>query len=452
MKDFLIYIVVSTLVLSILYMFYKYAFYKLTYFIWNRFFLLTTIILSLLLPIIKISFLNFEIPYSFNNEDDILFINNSGQVIFNISNSEGFLNEFQENKIFNIFNILFIIYLSGIIRYLYIFIKNLSYVFDVKTKSILHQSIEKIKIYRSTEKIAAFSFFNNIYVNESFFQLAEDEREQIIEHEKVHIKQFHTFDNVIVEIINIFFWFNPIIKYLKKDIKENHEFIVDNYFTKSKKTYNYSKLILKIKNNSSLAFSNSFAETQVVSRIKLMLNPEKEKIRKIRFVSSMPVLGLLIVSMIFTINVFGNSRATKKLNTENFCFPIATNYQIVSGFFRDKIIEKENDKNYKYRVSHEEITIQTASYTPVVSIGNAIVTNIDTINNWGIEEINIKIDLSGNYSAIYKGLEKSNVIINQKIKKNEIVGKTGDVRLYPTISFQLLKENVPVNPQEYLNY
>ena len=43
----------------------------------------------------------------------------------------------------------------------------------------------------------------------------------------LHIQQLHTFDIIFIELASIVFWFNPLMKYLKRSIQEIHEFIVD---------------------------------------------------------------------------------------------------------------------------------------------------------------------------------------------------------------------------------
>ena len=75
-----------------------------------------------------------------------------------------------------------------------------------------------------------------------------DELEKICIHESIHAKQYHTLDILIVELVSILFWFNPLITVLKKHLQEVHEYLADERIINStdmKKSYYH--LLLKQK-------------------------------------------------------------------------------------------------------------------------------------------------------------------------------------------------------------
>jgi len=100
-------------------------------------------------------------------------------------------------------------------------------------------------VYVITKKaLSPFSFFNWIVFNPSQFN--DTELEQIIAHEKVHAKQLHSIDILLVELTSILLWFNPFIWLYKKDLRQNLEFIADKNaqaITNCKKSYQH--LLLK---------------------------------------------------------------------------------------------------------------------------------------------------------------------------------------------------------------
>ena len=75
---------------------------------------------------------------------------------------------------------------------------------------------------KRTAKHEAFAFFNFWRVS---LELAH--RDTIIAHEKTHVKQLHSADVLLFELIAIFNWFNPIVYAYKQSIKNTHEFLAD---------------------------------------------------------------------------------------------------------------------------------------------------------------------------------------------------------------------------------
>jgi hypothetical protein len=71
-----------------------------------------------------------------------------------------------------------------------------------------------------------YTFLNNIYLNKNDFQRSAIEPE-LLTHELAHVKQWHTIDILLIEVLKIFLWFNPLLYIYKKAIQLNHEFLAD---------------------------------------------------------------------------------------------------------------------------------------------------------------------------------------------------------------------------------
>jgi hypothetical protein len=82
-----------------------------------------------------------------------------------------------------------------------------------------------IRIYQVARKIKPFSFGNAIYINPRLH--TEKEWQEIILHEYVHIRQRHTIDILLAELITILNWYNPFAWALRHSIRQNLEFIAD---------------------------------------------------------------------------------------------------------------------------------------------------------------------------------------------------------------------------------
>src|SRR5688572_5846768 len=68
----------------------------------------------------------------------------------------------------------------------------------------------KLKIIESMEAMPTFSFFDFIVVGKAG-TLSTEEKQKIIHHEAIHVNQLHSFDILVLNILSIFFWFNPLL-------------------------------------------------------------------------------------------------------------------------------------------------------------------------------------------------------------------------------------------------
>ncbi len=104
--------------------------------------------------------------------------------------------------------------------------------FVLKLRKVMkHPDSRGVSSYRGAEvyilehEQSSYSFFNRIYINESQLEAAE----VILFHESAHSKGKHSLDLILVGLYKIIFWFNPITYFLEKSVKQNHEFIADEY-------------------------------------------------------------------------------------------------------------------------------------------------------------------------------------------------------------------------------
>ncbi len=142
--------------------------------------------------------------------------------------------------------------------------------------------------------IAPFSFFNYIFYHPD--QHPEEELTAILEHEKVHCRQWHSLDVLVANMVLVVLWINPFGWLYLKNIKQNLEFLADqeaNSRLSSSKAYQYT--MLKVSTNTrTLPVSNSFYNSLIKKRI-VMLNQTKSKKRQaFKTLLIVPVLALFL--------------------------------------------------------------------------------------------------------------------------------------------------------------
>ena len=118
-----------------------------------------------------------------------------------------------------------------------------------------------------------FSFFNYIVFNPQ--KHSRKDLDLILEHEKVHVRQFHSADIILVNLLSCILWFNPFTWLYKRSLEQNLEFIADRETVNKKaeiKEYQHALVKVSIANLKP-ALTNHFYQSFIKKRI-LMLNKQ----------------------------------------------------------------------------------------------------------------------------------------------------------------------------------
>jgi TonB family protein len=84
---------------------------------------------------------------------------------------------------------------------------------------------------RNRQQRLAFSFFNILFVSKQIRH-----RSSIVAHEQTHARQLHSADILLIEIVQLFCWFNPVLWLYKKSLQMLHEYIADSHASKFEPT------------------------------------------------------------------------------------------------------------------------------------------------------------------------------------------------------------------------
>lgn len=113
---------------------------------------------------------------------------------------------------------------------------------------------------------------NYVFVHDQFAD-SEDFR-RIVEHERTHIEEKHTYDLFYVQLIAALLWFNPAIWLLLKSLKITHEYIADRKIIRSGYSVSeYQTLLLRqLISNNAYEFVHNFNLSFIKKRITMMTN------------------------------------------------------------------------------------------------------------------------------------------------------------------------------------
>ena len=293
MELFFEYLIKSSLVLSLFYLCFKILLSQETFFEVKRFFLLFGFLCSLVLPfvVIKRMVAISEVNLFQNNLTTLLNVNVSSDSAVSFWNWP---------------LVLFIFYLIGVLivlcKTVYEFIKLVGILKSGKIcreNDIIHVHVEL--------NCSPFSLWNYIVYNPKLH--SDQDLSAIIEHEKVHYLHRHSLDMLVAQLYLIFYWFNPIAWFYKKEIAQNLEYIADELTLNkinNKKEYQYLLLNTAIK-SAPISLINPFNNSLIKKRI-FMLNKKKSTPKSLW--KLFPILPL-IVSFVLLFNIEVVAQSTK---------------------------------------------------------------------------------------------------------------------------------------------
>lgn len=262
------YLLQVNIYLVIFYCFYKLLLDKETYFVLNRIYLVASGFFSLAIP-----FMRFEL-FSKKVVSDELYI--SVSELNNVVSNYAIMPQTQEQYDWG--RLIVIIYLIGAFLFLLHF---------------LFQLFKINQLFSNADENDAFSFLNRKTVANDL-----PERATVDLHEDIHIKQLHTLDVIFFEILAIITWFNPIIYFYKKAVKNIHEYLADEAaanFQGDKEQY--SLLLLShafgVKPNN---LTNGFLTKSMIKKRIYMLHKQRStKVAVLKYGLFVPLFALTLI-------------------------------------------------------------------------------------------------------------------------------------------------------------
>jgi hypothetical protein len=152
----------------------------------------------------------------------------------------------------------------------------------------------KFRIVEVSGDKAPCSFGNNIFINPEKYEW--ETYTQILQHEKVHVRQGHSFDILLAEIVLIFQWFNPFAWLYRKEVENNLEFLTDDQMVQHEKVEaaTYQLSLLKVSApHFPLSVTTNYNQSLLKKRI-AMMNAKKSNMHTTwKYFFLLPLLVLL---------------------------------------------------------------------------------------------------------------------------------------------------------------
>ena len=282
MEIVLIYLLKAAIAIAAFQLVYLLLFQKRKHFLFNRIYLLASMLISFLIPLISFQI---EVQQTALNGPQI-FTPSSNQSIQIISLANETV-DWQTALI-----AVFILGATGFFIHLLIG--------HLKAISIVRQTrkgqAEGITYRISDKDIHPFSFFNQIVIPTSIIDTPHFQL--VLKHEYIHIKERHTIDVFISEFLFLFQWFNPFAWLLKDAIKNNLEYLTDDQVIQQANRQQYQMAMVALADKDGIApFLTALNGSQLKNRIIMMKSKTKYKAQLIRKFTVIPLITLLIVTL-----------------------------------------------------------------------------------------------------------------------------------------------------------
>ncbi|MGB3075533.1 MAG: TonB family protein, partial [Chitinophagales bacterium] len=344
------YILQVTLCLAFFYALYHAVLHKETLFRTNRIYLLSTLVASLTLPLIRIYILDHQHEVSIVTSPIYVgsYLESMNEVIVA-----------PHQHAFPWLGVLTALY-KGVVIFL--------------VCRILESVLSILRIQRVGEKIflygqkcvispkvkSPFSFFNTIYLPKGH-QFSESELEEIITHEKTHVQGRHTLDVLFVELVCSALWLSPMVYLYRKKLRELHEFLADAEVLKNTPWENYASFLIAQKDEGlQQRLSNQLIYSQLKNRLVMMNKQRSFRSAKYKYLAIIPILFLALV--IFSFREKSEAQNNSELS-KNHVYNIYNDGLKVYTFSQPIVLTITDDK--KYLLNSKEVAYD--------SLGNEMV-------------------------------------------------------------------------------
>lgn len=142
------------------------------------------------------------------------------------------------------------------------------------------------------ENSAAYSFFNRIFVSESLAGYPA-----VHKHEETHVRHYHSVDVVLLELISIIVWYNPVVYFYRRSVKHIHEFIADEAACREEKKEDYAMLLLSntLGVPVSRLVNNFFNQSLLKKRIMMLHKKKSNRSALLKYGLSAPLFICMLV-------------------------------------------------------------------------------------------------------------------------------------------------------------
>jgi len=270
---------------------------------YNRFYLLSASIISLIAPLLNFDWFSIEEPVLYGSSEVLQFV--LPLATTTTTTNTNTTNEFEWMD--------FILIGSFLITMVLLIILGIQ-IFRIqilKRKSEV-TPMDGFDFINTKAENAPFSFLNNLFWKETI-SLQDEGGQQIFKHEITHIQQKHTWDRIYCQVVASICWMNPMNWIIQKELMTIHEFIADEEAVGNENVEIFAKMLLQTHyGNHFLNPTHHFFYSSIKRRI-IMLTTSKNI--KYSYARRLMVLPIFVIAVgLVSIKVNATERIANKVN------------------------------------------------------------------------------------------------------------------------------------------
>ena len=222
------------------------------------------------------------------------------------------------------------------------------------------------------DEVPPFSFCSFIVMNRNDYNTGDS---AILAHERGHIRQHHSCDVLLVDLLTALQWFNPAMWMLRADLRAIHEYEADGAVLSqgiNARQYQYL-LITKAASIGGYSIANGISHSTLKNRITMMLQKKSPRSRFMKLLALVPIVGIALALNAETVNDYvyqqpqkkvvkkGNKSATTKMgnNTIEIVPSKEAAEQAAPAKTVEWVVAKEPDKKPIVLLEGHRITYET---------------------------------------------------------------------------------------------
>ncbi len=260
----------------------------------NRFFLLSTLALSLVLPLVHPQ-VAVVAPSAMGGGGYLLELPAPGQSApVDVVPQPVVGENVAVARSLNVWTVLGVIYWAGVaVSVLLLAVRYGVLWHKLRRYTYVRQGRFHVAVTDSEEP--SFSFFRYIVVGRG--GMSDAELQQVLCHERLHAAQGHSWDRLAVQMVRCLLWFDPFVWLYERDLCEVHEYLADEAVLRQGDEGSYKRylalLYCQITGMKYVPIVNSFHFSTIKKRITMMKQPKSHK-GWVKALAALPVAALLL--------------------------------------------------------------------------------------------------------------------------------------------------------------
>jgi TonB-dependent SusC/RagA subfamily outer membrane receptor len=284
METYLIYIGKAALAAGAFYLVFLALFQNQKQFTFNRIYLPVSLALSFAIPLITFTTVNYVEPVTVESVPLPVFSETFEPIVRQQSQPQ-----------LEWYHYLFAIYTAGTALFLFRLLLGHGEAWNIIRKSRVQELFNSL-VNISKKDIHPFSFFSKIVLSEK--TLSSPHLKIIVQHEKIHVNEKHTFDILFTEILFLLQWFNPFAWLLKDAVKNNLEYKTDHEIAKTNNAQTYQLAMVALADKQGVApFLTALNGSQLRNRIIMMKKKTQNKYARLKQLAVLPLMAVLVMGL-----------------------------------------------------------------------------------------------------------------------------------------------------------